>query len=58
MAAGIELLKSGMSELSGDHGSIKCVLDMKQNEWTKVTEKTKKLNNPAVKKHGQNRSPT
>ena len=49
MEAEIELLKSGMSELSGDNASIKCVLDMKQNEWTKVTEKTKKLNNPAVK---------
>ena len=49
MAAEIELLKSGMSELSGDNASIKCVLDIKQNEWTKVTEKTKKLNNPAAK---------
>ena len=49
MAAEIELLKSGMSELSGDNASIKCVLDMKQNEWTKVTEKTKKLNNLAIK---------
>ena len=49
MAAELELLKSGMSELSGDNASIKRVLDMKQNEWTKVTEKTKKLNNPAVK---------
>ena len=38
-----------MSELSGDNASIKCVLDMKQNEWTIVTEKTKKLNNSAVK---------
>ena len=48
MAAEIKLLKSGMSESSGDNASIKCVLYMKQNEWTKVTEKTKKLNNPAV----------
>ena len=28
--------------------NIKRVLDMKQNEFTKVTEKIKKLNNPAV----------
>ena len=32
MAAEIELLKLGMSELSGDNASIKCVLDMKQNK--------------------------
>ena len=49
MAAEIELLKSGMSELSSDNANIKCVLDIKQNEWTKVTKKAKKLNNPAVK---------
>ena len=38
-----------MSELSSDNANIKCVLDIKQNEWTKVTKKAKKLNNPAVK---------
>ena len=49
MAAKIELLKSGMSKLSSDNANTKCVLDIKQNERTKVTEKVKKSNNPAVK---------
>ena len=49
MAAKIELLKSSMSELSSDNANIKRVLDIKQNELTKVTEKAKKLNNSAVK---------
>ena len=49
MAAEIKLLKWDISELSGDNASIKCVLDIKQNEWTKVTEKAKKLNDITVK---------
>ena len=49
MAAEIELLKSGMSELSSDNANIKRVLDIKQNKWTKVTKKAKNLNNPAFK---------
>ena len=32
MAAEIELLKSGISELSDDNASIKCVVDIKPNE--------------------------
>ena len=35
-------LKSTIVELSGDNANIKCVLDIKQNEWTKVDTKAKK----------------
>ena len=42
MAAEIEQLKSTIVELDGDNANIKCVLDIKQNEWTKVDAKAKK----------------
>ena len=42
MAAEIEQLKSTIVELDGDNANIKCVLDIKQNEWTKVDTKAKK----------------
>ena len=42
MAAEIEQLKSTVVELSGDNANIKCILDIKQNEWTKVDTKAKK----------------
>ena len=35
MAGEIEQLNLSVSELSGDNANIKCVLDIKQNEWTK-----------------------
>ena len=41
MAAEIEQLKSTVVELSGDNANIKCILDIKQNEWTKVDTKAK-----------------
>ena len=41
MAAEIEQLKSTVVELSGDNANIKCILDKKQNEWTKVDTKAK-----------------
>ena len=42
MAAEIEQLKSTIVELDGDNANIKCVLNIKQNEWTKVDTKAKK----------------
>ena len=42
MAAEIEQLKLTMVELDGDIANIKCVLDIKQNDWTKVDTKAKK----------------
>ena len=42
IAAEIEQLKSTIVELDGDNANIKCVLDIKQNEWTKVDTKAKK----------------
>jgi hypothetical protein len=50
MAGEIEQLNLSVSELSGDNANIKCVLDMKQNEWTKMDQKAKKLSKPAINK--------
>ena len=42
MAAESEQLKSTVVELSRDNANIKCILDIKQNEWMKVDTKAKK----------------
>ena len=42
-----------MSELSDDNASIKCVLDMKQND-----RKDQEIKQSCSQKHGQNRSQT
>jgi hypothetical protein len=39
MAAEIESLKAAVSDLVNDNESIKNILDIKQNEWTKIAEK-------------------
>ena len=39
MAAEIESLKAIVSDLVNDNESIKNILDIKQNEWTKIAEK-------------------
>ena len=43
MAAEIESLKATVSDLVNDNESIKNILDIKQNEWTKITEKQSSL---------------
>ena len=48
MAGEIEQLNLSVSELSGDNANIKCVLDIKQNEWTKTDQKAKKSSKPAI----------
>jgi hypothetical protein len=48
MAGEIEQLNLSVSELSGDNANIKCVLDIKQNEWTKADQKAKKSSKPAI----------
>jgi hypothetical protein len=50
MAGEIEQLNLSVSELSGDNANIKCVLDIKQNEWTKADQKAKKSSKPAINK--------
>jgi hypothetical protein len=50
MAGEIEQLNLSVSELSGDNANIKCVLDIKQNEWTKTDQKAKKSSKPAINK--------
>ena len=50
MAGEIERLNLSVSELSGDNANIKCVLDIKQNEWTKTDQKAKKSSKPAINK--------
>ena len=39
MAAEIQALNITVEELSNDNNHIKCILDYKQNEWTKIEEK-------------------
>ena len=39
MAAEIESLKATVTDLVNDNESIKNILDIKQNEWTKIAEK-------------------
>ena len=41
MAAEIESLKATVTDLVNDNESIKNILDIKQNEWTKIAEKKK-----------------
>ena len=50
MAGEIEQFNLSVSELSGDNANIKCVLDIKQNEWTKTDQKAKKSSKPAINK--------
>ena len=50
MAGKIEQLNLSVSELSGDNANIECVLDIKQNEWTKADQKAKKSSRPAINK--------
>jgi lysophospholipase L1-like esterase len=50
MAGEIEQLNLSVSELSGDNANIKCVLDIKQNEWTKTDQKAKISSKPAINK--------
>ena len=51
MAAEIQALNITVEELSNDNNHIKCILDYKQNEWTKIEEKKKVVGNA-----GQNTS--
>jgi hypothetical protein len=50
MAGEIEQFNFSVSELSGDNANIKCVLDIKQNKWTKADQKAKKSSKPAINK--------
>ena len=42
MAAENEMLKANIEELLSENKAIKCILDIKQNEWTKIEEKKNK----------------
>ena len=50
MAGEMEQLNLSVSELSGDNVNIKCVFDIKQNEWTKADQKAKKSSKLAINK--------
>ena len=51
MAAEIEQLKSTIVEVDGDNANIKCVLNIKQNEKTKVDTKAKKSTRVVLVRH-------